>query len=215
MSADAALLDRVGEEEIFVRLYCWSGPWITLGRFQRPERALVDQHSVPFVRRPTGGKAVVHGHDATVAIAVGLRRLGTTARDIRTIYRSLVSPLARALTDAGLPAILAESTPFSRVGDEGSGDCFAFRSPNDVVDPVSGAKVCGCALRVSGRAALLQASIPVHPPLIQPERVLRGALPMPIPPKWNPERLPDALQERLQLDWPATNSLPEDALIEG
>ena len=39
------------------------------------------------------------------------------------------------------------------------------------MDERTGVKVCGCALRMTDRTVLLQASIPVGPPLIDPARV--------------------------------------------
>jgi hypothetical protein len=54
-------------------------------------------------------------------------------------------------------------------------DCFAFSSPNDVVDEETGQKVCGCALRLTETAVLVQASLPKGAPLVPPESVIRNA----------------------------------------
>ena len=48
-------------------------------------------------------------------------------------------------------------------------------SPNDVVDELTGLKVCGCALRLTERAVLVQASLPNGKPLVPPETVIRNA----------------------------------------
>lgn len=155
------------------RVYTWDGPWVTLGRFQDPSRDLMPGAPVPWVRRPTGGGGVLHGHDVTVGVAMPLP--DGRARKLRDVYRALVRPLAEALTEAGVPAVLAED-----VGGAGSlpaADCFAGVSRNDVVDPSRGVKVCGCALRVFPGWALVQASVPAGPPLVAPAEVFPAAAP--------------------------------------
>jgi len=134
------------------RVYSWTQPWISLGRFQRD---FIAEDGCPMVRRPTGGRAVRHGDDLTVAIAVGLNCLQLDSRRVAEIYRHLVIPLC-----AGFDAIGDPVKPVSHreaAGDER--DCFRVRSGFDLVSP-EGDKRCGVALRVSGAAVLLQASMP-------------------------------------------------------
>ncbi len=177
MARDAALLERAEDGERLCRVYRWTGPWVSLGYWQRPERDLLPGNPVPWVARPTGGKAVLHGHDVTVGLAWPLADLAepgedpaTLSRSVRRVYRRVVAPLVDALRSCGLPAALAEQTPF--VASAGrTADCFAHVSPNDVVDERTGLKVCGCALRISPRAVLVQASIPNGPPLVDPSLV--------------------------------------------
>jgi lipoate-protein ligase A len=164
MARDRENLARAEQGGIHARVYTWDGPWVSLGRFQKPERAL--KSDIDHVLRPTGGKAVLHGHDVTVSIAADLGALGIEgSRRVATVYRAVVGPLVQALNASGIEAILAERTTHVRNTGH-TADCFAHVSPNDVVDPETGEKVCGCALRVTERAVLLQASIPVAPPLI-------------------------------------------------
>lgn len=168
MAADSALLDA---GRVAGRVYSWSSVWVTLGRYQRSETALVEGCTVPWVVRPTGGKAVLHGHDVTVGLAVPLSVLGLPegSRRLGDVYRAVVAPLVAALGDCGIPAALAETTPFVRSAGKVA-DCFAHVSPNDIVGP-DGRKVCGCALRLTASAVLVQASIPAGPPLVDPATV--------------------------------------------
>ena len=173
MARDAELLQDAERGRASARVYTWDRAWVSLGRFQRPERALRDPAAIDWVMRPTGGKAVLHGHDVTVGMAVPLSALGITesgSRQVSTVYRAVVRPLVEALTAAGLPATLAETTPFVRSAGQ-TADCFAHVSPNDIVDPATGQKVCGCALRVTPGAVLVQASVPVRRPLVRPDAV--------------------------------------------
>ena len=170
MTLDAALLAAAERGEPGWRIYGWEGPWVSLGRFQTPERAVVAGWERWCVR-PTGGRAVLHGHDATLALA--LPHTGD-ARAVKALYRRLIAPLVAALNECGLGCRLAETTRYVGRGRE-SEECFAFRSPNDVVCSDSGLKVCGCALRVGDRGALLQASVPFCEPLVAPDTAIVGA----------------------------------------
>jgi lipoate-protein ligase A len=176
MARDRALIESLAKHEAVGRIYAWSGPWISLGAFQREEREILAGCAVPTVRRPTGGKAVLHGHDLTLGLAARLGALlpdlpaGLRDRAVKRSYRALAAPLVAALRACGLDAALAEETPFARGGDR-TGDCFAHVSPNDIVDSDTGIKVCGCALSLAGGAVLLQASIPCGEPLVDPATV--------------------------------------------
>lgn len=185
MARDAALLARAEAGEAGWRVYGWEGPWVSLGRFQRPERA-VQAGWDRWCVRPTGGRAVLHGHDVTLAYALPHEGDG---RAIKALYRRLIAPLVVALNDCGLACRLAETTRYVGRGRE-SEDCFAFRSPNDVVCPDTGWKVCGCALRATDRGALLQASIPFAPPGV--ERAIVGGVLHPVR-AWDAERFEDAV----------------------
>lgn len=114
---------------------------------------------------------MLHGHDLTVATACPLDRLGASSRRVRAAYRAVVAPIVEGLRAAGIPAALGEDTPFGRRTGPKSADCFAHVSANDVVDARTGLKVCGCALRLTEQAVLLQASIPLGPPLVDPRRI--------------------------------------------
>src|SRR5579859_7982221 len=102
MSRDSHLLVMAERSEAGCRVYSWDGPWISLGKQQVAERDLLDPSLVPWVRRPTGGKAVLHGHDVTVGIALPLAILGplagtipvqALARSVKTVYRILARPM--------------------------------------------------------------------------------------------------------------------------
>lgn len=204
MARDAELLERAERGESAARVYSWDGAWVSLGRFQRPEKALLRPDELDWVTRPTGGKAVLHGHDVTVAIALPLGDIGvgeTEARRVSVVYRRAIGPLVEALSRAGVPAELAEGTEFVRSAGQ-KADCFAYVSPNDIVDPSTGRKVCGCALRLTDRAVLVQASIPNGVPLVPPETVFRHAQQTATAQKLN---LYEFAQELASAEWSPTD----------
>lgn len=180
MRLDEELLAGAEEGRASCRVYSWTGPWITLGKYQSAEKDLLPGCKVPWVTRPTGGKAVLHGHDITVGYAVPLRMLISKTmtvekleRSVKAVYRAMAEPIIVALRACGLPAALGEDTRFAGRGPKVA-DCFAHVSPNDIVDERTGEKVCGCALKITQSAALVQASVPAGVPLVDPASVIVG-----------------------------------------
>jgi lipoyl(octanoyl) transferase len=196
MLADAELLERGAPA---ARVYSWTGVWVSLGRSQDPHEALLDPHKTRHVRRPTGGSAVLHGHDVTVGIAAPrglLLESGKGSRVVERLYRAITAPLVDALNASGVEAKLAADTSFVR-GPAKVFDCFASVSPNDIVDPKTGHKVCGCALRSTRDGVLLQASIPNGHPLVDPRSVIREAASYFNPP-WDASMFGAALADAME-----------------
>lgn len=105
MARDAALLDRAARtgESVF-SVYSWRRPTLSFGRNQRAvgkyDRSKLAANGVDVVRRPTGGRAILHHREITYSVTApaapteslrdsyarvnavlldGLRRLGVTA----------------------------------------------------------------------------------------------------------------------------------------
>jgi lipoate-protein ligase A len=169
MARDIALLSLSEDGLAGARVYFWDSVWVTLGRNQKPEDALLDL-SVNHIVRPTGGAAVLHGHDLTIGLAIPLVDLDCTSREVKKAYLGLVSPIIAALNAVGVPASLGRD--IADRGSLASPYCFAMKSDYDVLNRETGEKICGCAMRVTDRAALLQASIPVGEPLVDPNAIL-------------------------------------------
>ena len=74
MGADVALLDELAAGgPPALRLYRWSAPAVSLGRFQRDDvvdPAACARLGVEVVRRPSGGRALLHGGDLTYAVTM-------------------------------------------------------------------------------------------------------------------------------------------------
>jgi lipoate-protein ligase A len=169
MARDHELFEAARCGESSARVYQWDKTWVTLGRFQKPSETLVDPDALNWTVRETGGAAVLHGHDLTLGIAVPV----VGAAGVREVYRKLVMPIVLALQDLGLDAVLGEEAGFA---DRREGAyCFLGKSQNDVVSARTGQKLCGCALRVTREAALLQASIPIHEPSVRAELVIQDS----------------------------------------
>lgn len=197
MDADRALLRQAEEGQVGWRLYTWSESCVTLGRSQQPERDLLPECPVGYAMRPTGGRAVLHGHDLTVGLAFPLAHLGLAAgeKSIRRVYREAIRSLVAALCQAGVDVRLAED--LARDPSRGrSADCFVQVSNNDIVLADTSQKVCGCALQLTETAVLVQASIPVGKPLVDPSLVYRIPAQV-VPISLSESRLRTALEEQI------------------
>ena len=157
MAVDHALAACSSPGEAVFRIYRWSCPTVSLGRNERA-RARFDPaagHSagVQFVRRPTGGRAVLHDRELTYAAVLPRPKAG----DLRTTYRLINRGLVEALCSLGVPAAMAigHDLPVSRGSAAGpdAGPCFEEAAPGEVT--VAGRKLVGSAqARLEG--ALLQ-----------------------------------------------------------
>jgi lipoate-protein ligase A len=100
MAMDEALMARARETgEILLRVYAWSEPTLSLGRHQsargRYDLAAARARGVAFVRRPTGGRAVLHHREITYSVAAPESALGALRESYGRINRLLVDALRR------------------------------------------------------------------------------------------------------------------------
>lgn len=156
MAVDDAILEavRLGASPPTLRLYTWDRPTISLGRTQRlwPAPGGFEPAGAPgyaLVRRPTGGRAVLHGHDVTYAVAL----TGLPA-SVSASYAILAEGLRQALALLGLPgATLGQERAAGPLVAGRGPACFAAATAADLC--VDGLKVLGSA-QVRRAGALLQ-----------------------------------------------------------
>ncbi|MFN3690640.1 MAG: biotin/lipoate A/B protein ligase family protein [Fimbriimonadales bacterium] len=198
MARDSALFDAFARGAIppTLRVYQWASPALTYGVNQHLPPRLAEaceRLGVPRFRRPTGGKAVLHGHDLTVSL---VWQPAETRLYPRQVYLQLAPALAEVFQQLGVPAVQGSAAaPDPRSADDG-GDCFATPTIADLVHAETGIKLMGCALLVRDGAALMQASIPIRPPDVPAEQLFGH--PHPAPPPMDAKQLIDALYRTLQ-----------------
>ncbi len=151
MATDHALARRLGEGEAVLRFYQWEVPTLSFGRNQRARGAYREEDirgaGMDLVRRPTGGRAVLHHQELTYAVVLPLRTLG----GLRDVYRKVNEGLVLGLTRLGVPAAVSGATGTALPPEAGA--CFQAPAEGEVV--VGGRKLVGSAqARVEG--ALLQ-----------------------------------------------------------
>lgn len=151
MARDHAMAHVLGPSEGYLRFYTWERATVSLGR-NEPARGLWDldriaDEGVDLVRRPTGGRAVLHHRELTYAVAAPASGPGS----MRRLYRAVNAALVEGLTRIGVPAELASRR--GRTPSPASGPCFDEPAEGEIV--VNGRKMVGSA-QVRLESVLLQ-----------------------------------------------------------
>ncbi len=147
MAIDEMLLNQVatGHSLPIIRFYGWSPPCISLGHFQDRGRSVsleaCRELGVDCVRRPTGGRAVLHDHEVTYALILPENHRLLSSGGVTDSYRVLSQGILQGLRDLGVPAEMVpgrrkKSTPASAA-------CFDATSSYEIV--VAGRKLVGSA----------------------------------------------------------------------
>ena len=155
---EAVLLHSLrGEAPPTLRVFRWTVPSISLGRFQSVEREIArevcEQREVELVRRPTGGRAVYHRDEFTYSVVIG-KRYGVPS-GIVAAYTYLAQGLQAALNLLGVHTELSDE----RVNKNPSAACFASSTQADLTS--GGFKLIGSAQVWMDDALLQQGSLPL------------------------------------------------------
>lgn len=161
MALDEALQRRAARSgEAVFRVYGWSAKTLSLGRNQRA-RGCYDQETaramgVRFVRRPTGGRALLHHHEVTYSatMPLGDRHAAKGARDA---YHFINDVLLGGLARLGLAAHKATDTTSMPPGLR---PCFDAPAEHEIV--LNGRKLIGSAQWRRDGALLQHGSILVR-----------------------------------------------------
>ncbi|HJU70091.1 MAG TPA: lipoate--protein ligase family protein [Gemmatimonadaceae bacterium] len=156
MALDEALLHRAAQTgDVLYRVYAWASPTVSLGRNQpglgRYDVALARTRGIDFVRRPTGGRAILHHREITYAVAAPVSAYGSLPESYRTINRLLLE----ALRMVGVDAREAETS--NRAPAPSLAPCFASPVAGELV--AGGRKLVGSAQVREGDAFLQHGSI--------------------------------------------------------
>ena len=151
MALDEALLKWHSEGVIppVIRFYGWNPPTLSIGYFQRLERDInmeaVKNHGLGFVRRPTGGRAVLHDKEVTYSVIV-TEDYPEMPSTVTEAYRVISEGLLIGFQKLGLDAYFAVPETDEEKAElraPRSGVCFDSPSYYELV--VEGRKVAGSA----------------------------------------------------------------------
>lgn len=161
MDEDIALSVTEGNSPPTLRIYGWDRPALTLGRFQTKlegiNTAFLMERGIEAVRRPTGGRAILHGNDITYSFCS--RYEGPfRGKGLRQCYEIISGAIIRALELSGIRASMERAA--HDAGRAGSPHCFQSVSYAELT--VNGKKIVGSAQRRWPGGFLQQGSIPVH-----------------------------------------------------
>ena len=147
MDRDLELLEEVtvGDSPPILRLYRGDPPALSIGYFQ-DETEVADLEAcrragIDLVRRPTGGRAVLHCDELTYSIIVPEAHPFIDRGSVLDAYRSISRGLVTALNLVGITAsIVPEKSGQAAIAP---GSCFDTSSAYEI--QVSGKKVVGSA----------------------------------------------------------------------
>jgi lipoate-protein ligase A len=144
-----------------LRLYQWSPPAVSLGRHQPLEDLDVERlaaDGIDVVRRPTGGRAILHWNELTYCAVVPLE-----GRSLREVYLFLNLGIVTGLRALGVDAELTSAESDFRAAYEHPSaiPCFATSARNEI--HARGRKLVGSAQRRYGGTVLQHGSILLGP----------------------------------------------------
>lgn len=162
MARDVAMLEAVanGEAPPTLRLYGWNPPCLSLGRHQGTEAADLDfcrTEEVDVVRRPTGGRALLHHLELTYS-AVAPLGIPPLPRSLQDAYRTICGALVSAARALGVDAQLTPGEVNLHLpGPRTTVPCFEAPAGGEVV--VRGRKLIGSAMRAHGGTILQHGAV--------------------------------------------------------
>jgi lipoate-protein ligase A len=161
MAADEALAEVVdtGISAPVLRLYRWHPLCLSLG-FSQPygaaDGAFCAAHGVDVVRRPTGGRAVLHHLELTYSVLAPLGQ-GPFSQDLQAAYQTVCRALVAGLARLGVPAGLSGEPEGGHISPTQAIPCFVGPAAGEVV--AQGRKLVGSAMRRHGHSLLQHGSI--------------------------------------------------------
>jgi len=142
-----------------LRFYQWRPPTVSLGRHQPVEDidiGALKKLGWGLVRRPTGGRAILHTDELTYSVA-GPASNPILDGPVLDVYNRISEGLLLGLRRLGLDVMKAP--PFARAGDV-SAACFEVPSAYEI--SVAGKKIIGSAQRRTSGFVLQHGSLPLR-----------------------------------------------------
>lgn len=186
MALDHALMARARRTgESVLRVYEWSAPALSLGRNQRAigiyDDAELARRAIGVVRRPTGGRALLHHREVTYSVTAPM----AVDESLGAAYARVNRMLLHALASLGVAAAIAR--PRTRALSPSAIPCFAEPARGEIV--VGERKLAGSAQWRDDGALLQHGSIIVD----DDQALLPLLMRMPTRPSPPPATLREAL----------------------
>jgi len=155
MAVDYAILEKFRMDSVppTIRFFWFVPPCVSIGRLQSPDT--VYNMGYYLVRRPTGGRAVVHKDDLSYSI-ICKRDNSVFGGDVFKTYIRSSSLLAEAVRLLGIDAEIVKA----KAGCGRSSLCFQSKSKYEIVS--NGKKIIGRAQKREREFILLQGSISLN-----------------------------------------------------
>lgn len=163
MAVDEALLESISshEQPPTLRLYDWQPNTLSLGHAQPAvdvNLKALQTHGWDLVRRPTGGRAILHADELTYSVTAPIENSILRGNVIES-YRRISTALVEALRLVGL---CVDSKPKKSEETHLSKDPVCFQFPSDYEITYLDKKVIGSAQARKKGGILQHGSIPMH-----------------------------------------------------
>jgi lipoate-protein ligase A len=161
MALDEAIAAEVrqGSAPPTLRMYGWDRASVTLGCFQKASDINIEyctSHDIPIVRRPTGGRAILHGDELTYSFSAKTDR-GPFSHGLLDSYEKISAAFLTALRKIGVKAETKKEREKGRVLSR-SPLCFQSSSFGEVL--IENKKLVGSAQKRWNDGLLQQGSVP-------------------------------------------------------
>ncbi len=159
MALDEAIAREVRKDNAppTLRLYGWDMPSVSFGCFQKISEVDLDYckgNNIPIIRRPTGGRAILHNHELTYSFSVKTAQ-EPFSKGLLDSYRKISKALSLSLSRVGFSP---ESKLIRETRHSKSPLCFQSISYSEI--SIDRRKVIGSAQKRWPDGLLQQGSIP-------------------------------------------------------
>jgi lipoate-protein ligase A len=175
MAVDEAVLEAAaaGYSPPTLRLYAWEPACISLGLAQScrdVDAEALRRHGWDMVRRPTGGRAILHTDELTYAV-IAASSEALMRGGVLESYNRIAQALLRALEQLALPARAESSYSLPAGADRKGPVCFEVPSNYEIT--VAGKKLIGSAQARRKGGVLQHGALPLHGEMGRITAVLR------------------------------------------
>jgi lipoyl(octanoyl) transferase len=173
MALDEALLECTARKASLpvLRLYAWNPACISLG-YSQPgtdvDQDAADRRGWHIVRRPTGGRAILHTDELTYSVMAPLDEPRVTGSVLES-YRRLSVALVAAIQSLGIAVQAEKEYPNTIKTNSGGPVCFDVPSNYEIT--ANGKKLIGSAQARRLGGVLQHGSLPLHGDLT---RIIQG-----------------------------------------
>jgi len=161
MAVDESILEHIGRGESLptMRLYAWQPPCLSLGQaqpFSDVDTQRLEARGWDVVRRPTGGRAILHTDELTYSIIAATDE-PRVAGSILESYNRLAQALLQAVKSLGLPVEMKDES--GAASKSANPVCFEVPSAYEIT--VQGKKLIGSAQARRKEGVLQHGSLPL------------------------------------------------------
>ncbi len=173
MAVDEAMVEHIGrgDSRPTLRLFAWEPPCLSLGHAQPYgdiDLQRLAQRGWTMVRRPTGGRAILHTDELTYSVTTAPEE-PLMAGTVLESYGRVAAALLEAVRQLGIHAEIKDTGP----GGQGGTNPVCFEVPSSSEITVAGKKLIGSAQARRKEGILQHGSLPLTGDLSRITQALR------------------------------------------